>query len=122
MTIGTTGRNATLAAGIALAFLAAPFAMASPATPAAQPAAAAPAARVAPGGEVAFDELPAYVGSEVVVSTKAGTVRRGLLTGASSISINLKLVPAEGGFAMSMPRAHVVKVVLAPGADAAPKN
>jgi hypothetical protein len=119
MKYGHPGWHRTLLAGIALAAVTIPVAMA---TPAAKPAAAAPAARVAPGGEVAFDELPAYVGSEVIVSTKARTVRRGLLTGASSISINLTLVPAEGGFAMSMPREHITKVVLAPAADAEPKH
>ena len=103
---------AGLAAGAWLATAVAAPVAAAPAAPTAA-AAAAPAGKVAAGEEIAFDDLPAYVGAEVIVSTRHGTVRRAVLTGASSISINLELVAAEGGFAMSMGREVVAKVVLA---------
>ncbi len=106
------------AAALAVAVLSLP-ALAAATAPAVPAAATAPAAKVVPGGEIAFDDLPAYVGSEIVVSTNHRTVRRGTLTGASSISINLQLAAADGGFAMSMGRESVARVVLAPAADAA---
>ena len=107
------------------------FAVATPAdTPAAAAAPAAPAADAAavpatgdaarasaglePGAEIPYEDLPRHIGAEVEVSTNIGTVRRGVLTGASSISIILRLAPAEGGFPLSMPKTTIVKVRLAP--------
>lgn len=66
------------------------------------------------GSEIAYEDLPKHLGAEIEVSTTLGTVRRGVLTGASSISIVLKLAPQEGGFPLSMPKYNVVKVRLAP--------
>lgn len=73
-------------------------------------AAAGPAA----GDEIPYDALPDHIGAEVEVSTSLGTVRRGVLTGASSISIVIKLAKEEGGFPLSMPKYNIVKVRLAP--------
>lgn len=81
---------------------------------AASQAATGTAQRVAPGEEIAYDDLPGYLGAEVEVETTLGTVRRGLLTGASSISIVIKLVAEEGGFPLSLPKYNIVKVRLAP--------
>lgn len=67
-----------------------------------------------PGTEIPYDDLPRHIGADVEVSTNIGTVRRGVLTGASSISIILRLAPAEGGFPLSMPKTTIVKVRLAP--------
>ena len=69
---------------------------------------------LAAGTEIPYDDLPKHVGAEVEVSTNIGTVRRGVLTGASSISIVIKLAKEEGGFPLSMPKYNVVKVRLAP--------
>jgi hypothetical protein len=66
------------------------------------------------GAELAYDDLPKHLGAEVEVSTNIGTVRRGVLTGASSISIVIRLTAAEGGFPLSMPKSTIVKVRLAP--------
>ncbi len=91
----------------------------APATGTQAPAPAAAAAKAgAPaltaGAEIAYDDLPKHLGAEVEVSTNLGTVRRGVLTGASSISIVIKLAAEEGGFPLSMPKATIVKVRLAP--------
>lgn len=69
---------------------------------------------LAAGTEIPYDDLPKHVGAEVEVSTNIGTVRRGVLTGASSISIVIKLAKEEGGFPLSMPKTTIVKVRLAP--------
>ncbi|MFY2764983.1 hypothetical protein [Arenimonas sp. MALMAid1274] len=79
-----------------------------------------PAARVKPGQEIAYDDLPGYVGDTVEVETSLGSVRRGVLTGASSLSIVLKLSAADGGFPLSLPKYNVIKVRLATAAGAAP--
>ena len=108
--------TARLAAVALVALLALPAAL-SAATPEATttpaaPAAGADAARVAAGGEIAFDDLFGYVGAEVEVTTKYGTTRRGVLEGASSIAINLRLPASERGLLLGMPRESVKKVVL----------
>jgi hypothetical protein len=89
--------------------------------PAAAEAAAEPADG-APGSEIAYDDLPRHLGAEIEVSTNIGTVRRGVLTGASSISIVLKLAPEEGGFPLSMPKTTIVKVRLAPPLTETPET
>lgn len=78
-------------------------------------------AALAPGTEIPYDELPRHIGTEVEVSTTLGTVRRGVLTGASSISIVIKLASEEGGFPLSMPKYNIVKVRLAPPITATPE-
>lgn len=90
-----------------------PAAAEAPAKSADAPPGAA-AGTLAPGTEIAYDDLPGHLGAEVEVSTSLGTVRRGVLTGASSISIVIKLAPEEGGFPLSMPKYNIVKVRLAP--------
>jgi len=103
-------------------------AAAAAATPAAGAPAAAPVApsadvvRVGPGQEIAFDDLPGYIGSTVEVDTSLGSVRRGELTGASSLSLVVKLVPADGGFVMSIPKYNVVKVRLASSPTVTPDS
>lgn len=77
---------------------------------------------LAPGTEIGYDELPQHLGAEVEVSTTLGTVRRGVLTGASSISIVVELSPEEGGFPLSMPKYNIVKVRLAPLPTATPES
>lgn len=85
------------------------------APPTESPAPAEAAGGALPAGtEIAYDDLPKHIGAEVEVSTSLGTVRRGVLTGASSISIVIKLAKEEGGFPLSMPKYNVVKVRLAP--------
>jgi hypothetical protein len=83
---------------------------------AAEPAPAPDAATgaLAAGSEIPYEDLPKHIGAEVEVSTNIGTVRRGVLTGASSISIVIKLAAEEGGFPLSMPKTTIVKVRLAP--------
>lgn len=76
----------------------------------------------AAGDEIAYDDLPNHIGAEIEVSTTLGTVRRGLLTGASSISIVIKLAPEEGGFPLSMPKYNIVKVRLAPPPTETPES
>lgn len=99
-----------------------------PATPAAAAAAegetadAAMKTGPAPGDEIAYDDLPKHLGAEIEVSTTLGTVRRGVLTGASSISIVIKLAPEEGGFPLSMPKYNIVKVRLAPPPTETPES
>lgn len=85
-------------------------------------AAASTAPSVAVGDEIAYDDLPRYVGQTIEVDTTLGSVRRGVLTGASSISIVLKLAPAEGGFPLSLPKYNVVKARLVTAAPATPAN
>jgi hypothetical protein len=87
-------------------------------TPAPAPA-PAPAARVAVGAEIAFDDLIHYVGARIKVSTKMHTEREGVLTGASSIAINLQ-VDGPRSFLLGMPRENIVKVVLLADAPAKP--
>jgi hypothetical protein len=82
-----------------------------PGEPAAAPA--ADVVRVSPGQEIAYDDLPAYLGSRVEIETSLGSVRRGELTGASSLSVVVKLAPEDGGFVMSLPKYNVVRVRLA---------
>jgi hypothetical protein len=89
-----------------------------PGEPAAAPA--ADVVRVSPGQEIAYDDLPAYIGSRVEIETSLGSVRRGELTGASSLSVIVKLVPEDGGFVMSLPRYNVVRVRLASSPTATP--
>lgn len=101
---------------------------ATPATPAPTATEAAPAApaadvvRVAPGQEIPYDDLPAYIGSRVQIETSLGSVRRGELTGASSLSVVLKLVPEDGGFVMSLPKYNVVRVRLTSSPTATPDS
>lgn len=111
-----------------LVFLSADQYAPAPETPAAADPAEAPAAEgaeptrppeaginpLAAGTEIPFDDLPKHIGAEVEVSTNIGTVRRGVLAGASSISIVIKLAAEEGGFPLSMPKSTLVKVRLAP--------
>lgn len=108
-------------AGTALAPTAAPTAGPTPGAAAEAPAApAANAVRVAPGQEIPYDDLPSYIGSVVAIETSLGSVRRGELTGASSLSLVVKLVPEDGGFVMSLPKYNVVRVRLASSPNATP--
>lgn len=92
------------------------------ASPAEGEAPAAADAGPVPGTELAYDELPDHIGREVEVTTTLGTVRRGVITGASSISIVLKLAPEDGGFPLSMPKYNIVKVRLAPPPNETPES
>ena len=109
---------------------AAPAAVPTTDAPVAGPAAdAAPAAapvldgpRVSVGEEIPRETLPAYLGSRVEVATRMGTRRIGELTGASSISIIVRLDPSEGGFPLSMPMDTITSVRLAGPANATAEN
>lgn len=106
--------TATMPAATTTAASDAPVAPTAPAAP------AAGVARVAPGAEIPYDDLPAYLGSSVAIETSLGSVRRGELTGSSSLSLIVKLVPEDGGFVMSLPKYNVVRVRLAPSPTASP--
>lgn len=80
--------------------------------------AAAPAAGAEKLVEVEFDALVDHVGEHVRVTTTFLTVRDGVLTGASSIAINVKL--DDRGIVLGMPRETVAKVELLGAAPAAP--
>jgi len=101
------------ASGTAAAPTAAPVDQAAAELDVAPIAAAASGARGSPGDALAYDDLPGYVGATVEVGTALGSVRTGVLTGASSLSIVVRLSPEDGGFAMTFPRHNVVAVRLA---------
>ena len=69
-------------------------------------------------GRVPFDALPAYEGRSVVVETTWNTQRRGVLKDATRARLVLALIPAQGGFDMSIPRETVREVRILDAASA----
>jgi hypothetical protein len=69
--------------------------------------------RVAPGGEIAYDDLGAYVGQEVDVVTNINTTRHGKLLGTSSLGLSLAVLVGDGGYTLSIPKYQIVNVSLA---------
>lgn len=103
----------------------APVSLATATTAAAAPGsdASAPAdsgkPRVTVGSAIPYEDLLAYVGEEVEVSTNINTVRRGTLLGTSSLGVSLKLPAAEGGYSLSLPKYTIVQILLAKPSAAA---
>jgi hypothetical protein len=76
-------------------------------------AAALPAApTIAVGREIPYDQLAAYTGADIEVSTTLGSVRRGSLLGATPIGLSLRLAKAEGGYSLSLSRETIAKILL----------
>ncbi len=69
-------------------------------------------------GRVRFDALSAYEGRSVVVETTWNTQRRGVLKDATRARLVLALIPAQGGFDMSIPRETVREVRILDAASA----
>jgi hypothetical protein len=95
-------------------------------------AAQEPAQTVAPAAEakvsqptgklVEYTELEQRVGSDLVVETTLGTVRRGKLLKYTNPGITIQLGPEHGSVELSMPRETIsnVSVVLPPAEEATP--
>ena len=92
-------------------------------------AAPAEAAKPQPIGKVVeYSELEQHVGSDIVVETTLGTVRRGKLLKYTNPGLTIQLGPEHGSVEFSVPRETVRNVSLvlpsaepaAPPADATP--
>ncbi|KFN51499.1 hypothetical protein [Arenimonas composti] len=123
---GFAGLVAALAlvAGNALATAPVPAAAAEPAPAVAPAPAAAPtpaqSTRVAVGDEIPFEALVNHIGATVRVSTNIHTEREGVITGASTMAINLEVAVGTRTISLAMPRERVVRVVLLADAPAKP--
>jgi hypothetical protein len=88
--------------------------------------AAAPAEAAKPsqpiGKLVEYTELEQHVGSDIVVETTLGTVRRGKLLKYTNPGLTIQLGPEHGSVEFSVPRETVrnVSLVLPPAEPAAP--
>lgn len=69
-----------------------------------------PAARV--GEPIEFDQLGQYLGREVVIHTRHGTRRMGIVINANSTAVMLKLGATEGGIDLDIPRHTVRRIEL----------
>lgn len=79
---------------------------------AAAPVVNAAATEVPPGGEIPYDKLSGYVGREIEVSTNFNSTRRGILLGASTLSVKIKVAEAEGGYSLSIPEYAIINIIL----------
>jgi hypothetical protein len=74
------------------------------------------------GKLVEYTELEQHVGSDLVVETTLGTVRRGKLIKYTNPGITIQLGPEHGSVELSVPRETIsnVSVVLPPAEEATP--
>jgi hypothetical protein len=119
-------RFLTLAIVGALTMLGADMALARATHPHAAkktPATEKPAEPSQPTGKlVEYTELEQHVGSDIIVETTLGTVRRGKLIKYTNPGLTIELSPEHGSIDLSVPRETVrnVSLVLPPPAPATP--
>jgi hypothetical protein len=79
-------------------------------------ASAASKAVASEGTPTTYAELEHHVGEQIVVETTFDTVRRGVLTGYTTYSLEMKLGPEAGSFDLTVP-ADTVRSVRVIGPD-----
>jgi hypothetical protein len=87
--------------------------------PAPMPAQAAAGGLPAPGTVVPVASLVALTGQHIDVSTKFGSVRKGVLTLVGPLAINLLLDKEEGGLLLTMPTDSITEIKYTPPAPPA---
>jgi hypothetical protein len=116
LTLAIVGALTTLGADMALARAAHPHAKKTAATE-------KPAEPSQPTGKlVEYTELEQHVGSDIIVETTLGTVRRGKLIKYTNPGLTIELSPEHGSIELSVPRETVrnVSLVLPPPVPATP--